>query len=104
MTGPVSDDTQLQEGDWNIQCTATKTHLIDFSHFFVLPHSKLSPHWKMSEEALHNSLKAGWKYNLLFKSEALLERVFGTKDREEAMKRFTELAIPGLEEKYKELG
>ena len=58
----------------------------------------------MSEEALHNSLKAGWKYNTLFHSESLIERVFGTKDKEEAMKRFTEEQIPALSEKYKELG
>ena len=87
--GQQQSDEELANGNWNIQCTAAKTHLIDFSHFFVLPHSRVAPNWKMSEEAVSNALKAGWKFNSLFKSEALIEKIFGTKDKEEAMKKFT---------------
>lgn len=101
-TGLVEEE--LVDGNWNIQCTATKTHLIDFSHFFVLNHSKLSSNWKMSEEAIHNALKAGYKYNSLFKSEALLEKIFGTRDKEEAMKKFIDDELPLLETKYKDIG
>ena len=58
----------------------------------------------MSEEAVHNSLKAGWKYTYLFKSENVTSRVFGIKDKEEAMKKFTEEELPALEAKYKDMG
>ena len=92
------------EGNWNIQCTAAKTHLIDFSHFFVLPHSKLPQPWKMSEAAASDALKAGWKYNSLFKSEALMEKMLGTSNKEEALKKFTQGELPGLELKFKDMG
>lgn len=58
----------------------------------------------MSEEAVHNSLKAGWKYTSLFKSENVMSRVFGIKEKEEAMKKFTEEELPALEAKYKDMG
>lgn len=47
------------EGDWNIQADAPFTHMIDFSHWFVLPDSPLHKIWKMSPKAVNNALKLG---------------------------------------------
>jgi hypothetical protein len=58
----------------------------------------------MSEETVHSALKAGWKYNSLFQSENVTERVFGVEDKEEAMKKFKEGELAGLEDKYKDMG
>lgn len=58
----------------------------------------------MSEEAVHDALKAGFKYNSLFKSENLLEKIFGTRNKEEAMNKFTTEELASLEAKYKGMG
>lgn len=47
------------DGGWNIQADAPMTHLVDFSHWFVLPMSRLPEPWKMSKEAVKTAFKLG---------------------------------------------
>jgi len=46
-------------GGWNIQSDASYMKLIDFSQFFVLPHSKLNPFWRFSEKGMKKGFKLG---------------------------------------------
>jgi len=47
------------EGDWNVQSDAALSHIVDFSHFFVLPSSNLHHNWKLSQKAQTEALLLG---------------------------------------------
>lgn len=51
------DPTNL-DGSWNIQSDATMSRFLDFSQFYVLPHSKLPSSWKISQQSLLNGMIA----------------------------------------------
>eukprot|EP01127_Copromyxa_protea_P005652 TRINITY_DN1551_c0_g1_i3.p1 TRINITY_DN1551_c0_g1~~TRINITY_DN1551_c0_g1_i3.p1 ORF type:complete len:558 (+),score=100.24 TRINITY_DN1551_c0_g1_i3:29-1702(+) len=74
------------EGNWNIQADASFSHLVDFSHWFVLPSSPLPEVWKISEEAVRNAFKLGGEFLGLFDFPAITKLVFNTEDVEKAKK------------------
>jgi hypothetical protein len=94
---------ELKKGDWNVQTTATKSHLVDFSHFFALPQSRLPGEWKMSPRAVAFALRAGHSYMQTFSEPALLRQAFGTTNVDEAKEIFSK-ELPELESKFKDFG
>jgi hypothetical protein len=105
-TSLLGSESDFKKGDWNIQCTAKETHLIDFSQYFVLPHSKLSKEWKMSDEALSLSLKAGFQFNSLSTNDQLFQKAFGSNFKEKTViwNAFISEQFPILTERFKHLG
>lgn len=91
------------EGDWNIQADAPFTHMIDFSHWFVLPDSPLHKIWKMSPKAVNNALKLGGDHMKIFEIPELTQLAFGTKDVDEARKAYASES-PELATQYQEFG
>jgi hypothetical protein len=68
-------------GMWNLQADASLTHLMDFSDFYVFPHSPLES-WRMSERAFRDAVtleKKGF-HEKVFASPHLMRELFGTED------------------------
>jgi hypothetical protein len=110
-TSLLNSKDHKEAGDWNIQCTAFHSKLVDFSHFYVLPHSKLSSEWRMSLDAVKLSLKAGFRYNSLFSEENnnLAELVFNcslsnSNEKQQVYEQFISQEFPQLKEQCKHLG
>ncbi|KAH3762725.1 hypothetical protein Pelo_5429 [Pelomyxa schiedti] len=91
------------EGDWNMQADAPLTHILDFSHFYILPSSPLPDVWKMSERALGLALQLGCKHLGVFQHPHLSQIAFGVSDCLQAQERFTSLKEQ-LEQEHGKIG
>ena len=90
------------KGDWNIQTDATFDKLVDFSHFYVFPSSRLVS-WRMSMDALSMALRLGAPHLSTFSIPKLCNLAFSTEDPEEA-KVLYESEKPKLQERFQEFG
>ena len=97
------DDNNLS-GDWNVQSDATLTHIVDFSHFFVLPSSSLNDKWKLSTKDVEEALLLGAEHFELFKNENLRKLIQISDQSEESIREYYSREIPLLEKKYSEFG
>ena len=90
-------------GDWNVQGDAILSHIIDFSHFFILPSSSLDSRWKVSENATKDALLLGGDRFSIFQNQKLRELLFPGADEQQAREEYEKQKL-GVAEKYKQFG
>ena len=102
---PVDERTlDNLDGAWNIQCDATVSRLMDFSDYFVLPHSPLPAVWRMNWAAVRNATALGpdADFEAAARCAPLCRRLFGTDVVDEARERRAQLlAELGAQAKYR---
>lgn len=95
------NDAFSLEGDWNVQSDSCLSHIIDFSHFFVLPSSNLHDKWKMSLSDVQDALLLGAEHFNLF-SDTNLQKIFDNETND--IKKFFEDRQVDLNKKYGSFG
>ncbi len=64
------------EGDWNIQGDSQLLNMVDFSHFIVLPGSRLHHAWKISDKAVREALLLGGAHLCVCSHDSLRRLAF----------------------------
>eukprot|EP01126_Amoeba_proteus_P002254 TRINITY_DN10707_c0_g2_i1.p1 TRINITY_DN10707_c0_g2~~TRINITY_DN10707_c0_g2_i1.p1 ORF type:complete len:460 (+),score=109.55 TRINITY_DN10707_c0_g2_i1:128-1381(+) len=91
------------EGNWNVQCDASFGHLVDFSHWYVLPDSLLPGGWKISEEGMARGFKLGGRFLGLFQNKSLMKRIYSMEDVDQ-VKQIWEKEKHELQEQFSKWG